>query len=323
MKNPLTLKIIESIPPQIKPISYLMDVLDIGRESAYRRIRGDIPFTFEEITNLSLKLGFSIDEVINNGQVNRAFLDIPARSSNPDEVFLQILRNYYKYIDVAKKTDKIVIMASQNRMPLSILMSSLPLFKFYYYKCRHQTNNIPSNFYFSDMEVPQEALAIRQKYLVKLQNINNFIFVISKDVFLEISREIQYFYNRKLLSEEDVLLLKEALLGLLDKMRDIIHSGFDDYGVEYYFYLSLLDIESNSACFVTENSMISLFWIYSTNFIEVRNREICDMHKEWFNSTKKYTSLITKSNEILQTKFIERQRRFINEISNDFLFIDL
>lgn len=42
-------RILISIPDNINPVLYLMDLLDLSRESAYRRIRGEIPFTFWEI----------------------------------------------------------------------------------------------------------------------------------------------------------------------------------------------------------------------------------------------------------------------------------
>jgi hypothetical protein len=57
-KDALTTKILDSIPKNIKPIEYLIKILDISKESAYRRLRGEIPFTFEEMSKLSLDLDF-------------------------------------------------------------------------------------------------------------------------------------------------------------------------------------------------------------------------------------------------------------------------
>ena len=56
-------KILDIMPENLKPVTLLMEVLDIGKESAYRRLRGEKPFSMEEIYKLSLVLNFSLDEI--------------------------------------------------------------------------------------------------------------------------------------------------------------------------------------------------------------------------------------------------------------------
>ena len=50
-------------PPDSTPASVLMDVLNIGREAAYRRMRGEVRFTFGEASALSAHLRFSLDVI--------------------------------------------------------------------------------------------------------------------------------------------------------------------------------------------------------------------------------------------------------------------
>ena len=65
-------KILDIMPENLKPVTLLMDVLDIGKESAYRRLRGEKPFSMEEIYKLSLVLNFSLDEIISNDKSDAA-----------------------------------------------------------------------------------------------------------------------------------------------------------------------------------------------------------------------------------------------------------
>src|SRR5215510_8773831 len=96
----LSTKILESIPENIKPIEFLTELLNIGKESAYRRMRSEIPFTFEEITKLALELDFSVDEIIGKNKEERIFLDLQANSSaNHEESFLATIQEYYKYCE--------------------------------------------------------------------------------------------------------------------------------------------------------------------------------------------------------------------------------
>ena len=55
--------ILKNISENKKPVTYLVNALNISRESAYRRIRGDIPFTVQELVTLAADLKFSIDVI--------------------------------------------------------------------------------------------------------------------------------------------------------------------------------------------------------------------------------------------------------------------
>jgi len=64
LNKKITETILKHIPRHIKPVPYLMSFLDLGRLSTYRRLKGEIPFTVDEILKLSKEFGFSIDKII-------------------------------------------------------------------------------------------------------------------------------------------------------------------------------------------------------------------------------------------------------------------
>jgi hypothetical protein len=317
----LTSKILDNIPQSIKSINYLIDKLNISRESAYRRLRGDIPYSFEEITNLSLDLGFSVDEVIGMSNGKRIFFDLQTdRSANPEESFLAMFVEYSKFVDIAKMAENVEIFISNNRINLFLLAKYDFLFKLYYYKWIHQTSCVSINKSFSEITVPEEIMSIRNEFLPKLINFTRANFIIDRDIFLTLVREIQYYYNRKLISDVEIILLKQELLELLNSMELLMQLGINENGSTYNFYLSLLDVETNTINISYDNNMASLYWLYSANAVVIKNQEICFMHKKWLESLKKYSVLITQSNEILQAEFLNKQREYIENINNDLFY---
>jgi len=58
--------ILKHIPENEKPVVYLINILNISCESIYRRLRGDIPFSIEELVKLASNLDFSIDTIYYN-----------------------------------------------------------------------------------------------------------------------------------------------------------------------------------------------------------------------------------------------------------------
>jgi hypothetical protein len=314
----LVTKILECIPNNIKPIELLMELLNIGKESAYRRMRGEIPFTFEEITKLALTLDFSVDEIIGKNKDERIFLDLLANSSSShEESFLAMMKEYYRYIELLAKAHEKELYCTFNRISLAVSMGYDMLFKLYYYHWKHQTYNVSINDLFSDTLIPPEINAIRLQFKHIRPLMNNVNYIIDRGIFLNIVREIQYYYNRKLITDNEITLLKEELSDMLKNIEIIMQTGYNEYGATTNYYLSMLDIETNMNCATYDNNIASLYWLYPINSIVVINQEICNMQKKWIESIKKYSILVTLSNEILQTEFISKQYEYLENMTKE------
>jgi len=324
MKSRLTEKIEENIPPQYKAIPYLMDILDIGRESAYRRLRGEIQFSFEEVAKLAYNLGFSLDEIINGEKINRTFLDFLVRHPDPIDSFIDMFKKYTHIIDYVTETDHAVMIASVNRLPLYLMSTNDALFKFYYlnYLYQLQGDEVFTTCSFSNVNFPPEVVAIRERFAEQLINIRQFVFVVSKGLFLNVCREIQYFYNRNFLSKKEVSILQDALFELVESMKKTMQNGESIFDTRHLFYLSYMDISANSACVSFGEDVIAQFWIYGPNFIEVRNQEVCYMYKEWFEYLKRYAVMISMSNEMFRIKFFDMQCRYIENVTKEFSYFE-
>ena len=318
----LSAKILESIPENIKPIEFLTEILNIGKESAYRRMRSEIPFTFEEITKLALELDFSIDEIIGKNKEERIFLDLQSNSSaSHEENFLAAIQEYYRFCELVSNAQTKEVIVVLNRISFASIIGYDALFKLYYYNWKHQTYNISLNDHFSDTLIPPEINAIRQRFKQLKPNLYNVHYIIDRDIFQNIVRAIQYYYNRKLITDEEILLLKDELGQVLRNIENIMQTGCNDSGASMNYYLSLLDIESNVNCATFDGNIASLHWMNPVNSVCVINQEICRMQKRWIESIKKYSILVTLSNEILQAEFINKQVDFLNNLTKDIVYI--
>jgi hypothetical protein len=304
--------ILRSIPKNIKPVIYLMDLLKLSRESVYRRIRREIPFSMEEITRLSLTLGFSIDEIVEGSKKERKFFDLQI-PSDFSEAYLELFKEYENYLQnllVAKNGQ--VLMALNHIPPLfSTFFDNLS--RFFYYKWMTENMDDMSNYSFSNLQIPDDLFYLQERIAINCQKINNVVIVFSPHVFLSAIKEIQYFYRRKLLTKEELQFLKTDILDLIDLGERIAKSGCFSTGAHMDFYLSTLNIHSNSIYVQYDNVRETHLWIYSSNPMIIRNSEICDMQKKWIYSLKKHSTLITESNEILQIEFFNKQRMYVQE----------
>ena len=103
MKNYIVNELIaamkERIPRGINLANYLTDALCMGKEAVYRRLRGEVAFTFDEIAMISCKLGISIDQIIGNHQSNRVTFDLNLlHSPDPLESYYEIIERYLRIL---------------------------------------------------------------------------------------------------------------------------------------------------------------------------------------------------------------------------------
>jgi hypothetical protein len=313
-------KILDDIPSNIKPVDFLMDSLNIGKESAYRRIRGDIPFSFREISALSLKLGFSVDELVGKSKKTRIFFGRQGDASyTPSESFVEMLTNFYQYYVDLYESPKSKVIISMNKIFVVFLIGYDPLFKFYYYKWTYETTDVPLNYGYSEVTIPDEVLSLYHKikaYLLKTSELT-FDFIADRYTFLNIIRDIHYYYKRKLISDEELSVLKKDLNYFNSQTEESLHNGVSKSGSIFNYYLSTINVETNSSYTVINDRVRSDFWMYPINPVIIYDQEICAIHKKWINSLKKYAVLITHSNEVLLADFLNEMNEYVTHLGTD------
>ena len=311
--------VLKNIPKDIKPVIYLMDLLDLSRESVYRRIRGDIPFTVDELATLALTLNLSLDEIIGGTKSERIFFDLGLRKKeSPVDLIAAMLQDTNHYFELLAKSNNSNMLIALNCVYPIFTVYFPNLLKFNYLKRLVEIqNNLPKN-YFSTLTLPQELLVSQQKLKDGIKNIGKMTFILSPNISLGVIKDIQYYYQRKLISKEDVEILKEDLLEMMDVAENIAKTGKLKEGkLQIDIYISIPYINSNTIYMEYDNNSEVHYWIYPNSPMIIRNSAISDIQKQWFLSMKKSSTLITQSNEILQVNFFDAQRKLINKLTDE------
>jgi hypothetical protein len=306
--------ILENIPKRVKPVSFLMEYLQQSRESAYRRIRGKIPFSMSEVAKLSQELKFSIDDLIAGNTDNHAFFDLSLINPNESSsAFQAMLRRYYLQLkSIQEKKPEITIVAL-NRIPPVFRTTFDSLFKFTYYRWLHHNSEISLNQHFSDISISPELVDLRENIRTVLLQFNNTTMIWDPNIFLSIIKDIQYYFQRKLINEEDLLILKKDISDMIDLSEQMVKTGALG-GSKIYIYLSPLYINSNTSYIRFDHTVKTFIWVFIANPIVVNNEEVCDLQKKWLYSLRRQSTLISQSNEILQAEFFDRQREYLDKL---------
>jgi hypothetical protein len=306
--------ILEHIPVNTKSANYIMEILEISRESAYRRIRNEVPFTFEEVRKLSWALHFSIDELIDGSKKETFSFDLQSKAIGlPSNPYVAQYYEYNRYLQRSIQDKNSEMYMLLNEFPPIIWTFSEELFKFNYYQWLHTNSakHIPNSL--SDMTLLPELLALREQSVNHLMQLNNVTMIVSPYIYLMVIKSIQYYYQRKLLTVEDLLLLKNAMMDFINLSELLAKNGYFNQDSKVDFYLSSSNINSNSLFVKYDNVYETHFWIYPNDPLIIKDQEICALHKERILSLRKQSMLITLSNEIVQADYYAKQREYIDE----------
>jgi len=312
MNKKLVTTILKQIPKNEKPVLYLVNALNISRESAYRRIRGDIPFTIQELVALATNLDFSIDAVFEQEKQNHSFFDFTRLEKNSTNYFVLMLDKYMELLEKINLATKLEMTMSFNVFPPPFYVAFANLFKFMYYKWVYQEKEFQRGKSYSELLLPDEVVVFQKRMRGNLFQGKEMVIILDMNIFLNLIKEIQYYYHRKLLTSEELLLLKEDMLGLIEQYEKIAQTG--SFGaVRIQLYLSLLCVNSNTIYYKYDEKVEPFFWIFTINPVIIQNAKFASMQLKWLNSLKRQSTLISQSNEIMQSDFFYQQREYIDK----------
>lgn len=304
------------LPKKNDQLLLLTDVLSIAKEAAYRRLRGDVPFSFTESCMLAKELEISLDSIVGaESDKHSSGFKIFAPSSGIDVVDhtnYYINLAYQKYEAACQKYEDrpISIMTAYNTIPSSLLQNYPLLFQFRAYKWGYQMHR-GGSYLFESLDIEKDRMKVKE-LVYRLYENAEISFIFGRQIFVSFFKQILHFHELRFISDEHFLGLKEELLHLLDTLEWIATGGQSDRCEKIWLYLSHVDFENNYTYVKGENIEEAYIPVYQIHSIYSSDQYICQITKEWIESLIKYSTLISISGEKERISFFEKQRDYIS-----------
>lgn len=304
----------EKLPSKENLANTLMDILYIGKEAIYRRLRGEVPFTLTEAAIISRKLGISLDKMIGVSFQNNAVFDMNiVDSSQPFETYYSILEKQVELFQKVKEEEYSEIGTSSNIIPLTLSLDYNMLSKFRLFKWMYQNENIKCK-HFESLEISKNLIDKQKEFVDTASHIRSIDYILDDMVFSHLVNDIQYFCDIHLISNEDRDLLKEELFLLIDSLEELTTRGKNKMGNDTKIYISNINFEATYSYLDTSQVQLSMIRIYSINSITTLDHEMFRGLKEWIQSLKKFSTLISESGEMQRIQFFKQQREIIGTL---------
>ena len=295
----------EKLPLKGKLADMLMDTLYIGKEAVYRRLRGEVPFTLQEAALVSRKLGISLDKIIGISFKSNAMFDMNIVDyDDPFESYYNILYKYVRLINTLEDDPNSSLGTSSNIIPQTLYLKHDLLAKFRLFKWMYQNKYIQCKS-FEELELPQKLINIQKDYVDMTKHFHSIDYIWDSMIFQHLINDIS---NE---AKEDI---KKELFLLTNELEDLATKGKTENGNTVRIYVSHINFEATYSYVETNNIQLSLIRVYSINSLTTMDNEIFCSLKEWIQSLKKFSTLISESGEMQRIQFFKQQREIIDTL---------
>jgi len=289
-----------------------MESIVMGKETAYRRLRGDVPFTFSEACIIAQKLGISLDNLAEIERPKRPVFELELSPDNIGDYLEQKLLQYEVSYESFINIDNIKMHTACNTIPFSYICGYENLFKLFSFKIKYQLRDDGRTHKFNEVQLSEDINRRRKELAKRYMLLSNIYIVIDRNIFVYFINEIKYFFTLGLISEEEKENIKRELYELMSDMEYVSDSGKNRSGHTSLLYLSNVDFNSNYTYIYGDNfERAYMDAIYLLDTISSSDPQICYIHKTWIESLKRYSTLITVSGERDRRLYFDEQKELI------------
>lgn len=306
----------EKIPNKKELVDIVSDILRIEKEPASRRLNGRVLFSVQEMGILADELGIVIDSLLHP---NKKFQWMPFQLESPfsaDSVedMGDILEQLLACME--EVTQKTVTLGSIFYMlPIELYVNHPHLMKFMFFKRGHYFVRTEEFNNFSDWALPEKFANLKKRVSKIKSKIENALYIWDESLIWKLVAEINYFHKLQVINTEDRDLIRDDLRAMLHQLEVCLRGKFrtgSAPNMNLDFYVSHINIGINSLYSFSEQKQMS-FVQTSFSFSHTDSSyENCLKIKEWVDSFKKISVLISGSGGLERRLFFKKQHQIID-----------
>ena len=304
------------IPEQTKLVKTLMDILCMESGAIYRRLRGEVPFSFYEVVNIAEKLDLSLNNFIYTDavQIDRFELTI-VEYTDMDEMDYKQWEDYLSLIHSVKDDPQSELAESSNVLPVTLYAKFDALAQYFLFKYHYLLHESKGRVSYSDIVVPERLDRIYKSYCNATKNFAKTIYIWDYLIFRYLVNDIRFFSDIKLISADDIRKIKNDLLALLDDIERITFRGhFEGTGKPVSFYISDINLDADYSYLKINDLHMTHVRTFILNSVASTNPHSFKRIKDWIHSLKKSSTLITQSGAAFRADFFDKQRKAVAEL---------
>lgn len=194
----------ETAPSGENLANALMDILCIGKEAVYRRLRGEVTFTFEEAGIIAHHYSLSLDRITGtvSGGTNQFSLGIPL-ADNPMAAYTTLLKRYRDFFENVQNDPSAEVSSATNIIPFTFYCGYEYLSRFRLYRWMYQHQPLRTHVPLSQITVHQQLTDLHLQLGRSVRQAAHTTFILDGKLFESFINEIRYFSDLHLISNDE------------------------------------------------------------------------------------------------------------------------
>lgn len=302
------------IPNNVELVNVLSDILCIGKEAIYRRLRNEVQFSLEEASVIAYDIGFSLDSLNGVSSLKRPFAFKIANYSEPQKADYEVVNEFVEFLEYIKDEPDTEVGTAAKLIPNALHLCHPYITRFYLFKWMYQYDSRKPTKKYEYVRGTDRMLEILDKMTDMLMHIKKSYYIFDKKIFENFVDDVRYFNNIGLINNDDVALIKNDLYSCLENINQLASKGVNSLGNKTEIYLSNLNFEAGFSYVSSKYYKLSNIRAFTMYDISSSDLVTYDYSLEWMQSLKRASSFISESGEIERLNFFKKQYKIIDNL---------
>lgn len=295
----------------------LADILETDKTSIYRRLREDVRFSANEIGHIAKRFSISLDDLIDNireKDYKTMKLELPIVTDRKG-LFYDLLEEQAFYVEKFANGEDSELGGALGVLNRAFFIHYDNLARFYLFKWGRYYTDIEDYKRFESVQFNARLKALQQIEGENLQKFKHTFYIWDIQIIPNLVRDIKYYESIDLINKEDTKLIRDDILQLLDDLEEqVIQGKYVETGNRFEFYTASMNIHTSHTYMHSGD-----LWVYFLNAFVVRAMYTTDPHtclqmKNWINTQKASSMLISESGEKERMRFFNTQRQVVETL---------
>lgn len=295
----------------------LADLLETDKTSVYRRLREDVRFSVDELGSIAKRFAISLDELIGNireREYRSMKLEMPFITSQ-NGIIYDLLEEHLFCTDKFVDGEESELGAALGVLNRAFFIHYDQLTRFYLFKWGRYYTNLKDFKRMETVELSDRLKALQKIEGENLRRFKNTFYIWDLQIIPNLVRDIKYYESIDLVSPEESKLIRDDLFQLLDDLEaQVAHGKYIETGNHFEFYTASMNIHTSHTYMHSGDH-----WVYFLNAFIVRSMytvdpQVCYNMKNWINTQKASSVLISESGEKERLQFFNKQRQVVDTL---------
>jgi plasmid maintenance system antidote protein VapI len=300
---------------KISFVDKLAELLNVSRDSAYRRIRGETVLSLDEAKKLCDQFGVSLDALL-SPSVNTSLFHHRAMSTTYTlEKWLNSVGHNLEYISSCKQKE--MIFAARD-MPTfhHFRLPALSAFKMFFWLKTVIKDPVYTSQLFQQDVIPAQIQQAASK-LWKLYATVPSVEIWSDEAINETMKQIEFYHECRFFADKkQAALLCDRLIELITLIKREAGEGRKSGGEEFRLFENELLIANNTVLASMDNKRIVYINYNTLSLLTNHEQAFCDKTESYLKNLTKNSTLISTSAEKERNKFFNKMKQRIEVFKN-------